>query len=84
MHRMVFAIAAVTALFINVPQSRAEEGAWCSSVQTGDGSESVRCDFASYQECRQEIRGADRGSCYPNPRPATPPPAPAAPAPRPR
>jgi hypothetical protein len=81
MYRMVLAIAAVTALFINLPQSRAQEGTWCSSVQTGDSSETIRCDFASYDECRQEISGGNHGSCYPNPRAGI---QPANPAPRPR
>ena len=78
MYAGLFAAAAAAALFVNVPQSRAEDGPWCSSVPTGDASESIRCDYVSYEECRQEVV-INRGSCFRNPNfteTSSPPPRP--------
>lgn len=40
---------------------------WCAGFQ-GTRGQTYRCDFRSFEECRQEITGGNRGWCVPNAR----------------
>jgi hypothetical protein len=43
------------------------DGPWCAVVDLGPGSSTERCDFRSFEACRQEITGGNRGFCRQNP-----------------
>jgi hypothetical protein len=66
---MLFVAAIAAMLSANTSASRATEGPWCSWITIGgDGNGVENCSLRSYEMCRQEITGGDRGSCYPNAR----------------
>jgi Protein of unknown function (DUF3551) len=70
-------VLAALALPGSVSTVQAADGSWCATISIGEGS-AVKCDFDTYEECRREITGGDRGSCYRNPAPSSAPaPAPA-------
>jgi hypothetical protein len=67
MRAALFATAIVAILSVNVSSSRATEGPWCAWVTIGEGDGAENCSLPSFEACRQEITGGNRGSCYPNP-----------------
>jgi len=68
MRTILYAAAAATVMFINIPSSHATEGPWCASTNIGGETEAINCSLQSLAQCRQEVVSGNRGSCYPNPR----------------
>jgi len=67
--RALFIVVAATAMLsMDIASSLATEGPWCAWATIGKGNYSENCSMLSYEMCRQEITGGNRGSCYPNPR----------------
>jgi len=68
MRALLFVAAATAMLSVGVTSGHATEGPWCAWTTIGDGDYSENCSMLSYEMCRQEITGGNRGSCYLNPR----------------
>jgi len=68
MRALLFVVAAAAMLSVGVTSGHATEGPWCAWATIGKGNYSENCSMLSYEMCRQEITGGNRGSCYPNPR----------------
>lgn len=41
---------------------------WCAGTTIRGSGQSYRCDFRTFEACRQEITGGNRGWCVPNAR----------------
>jgi Protein of unknown function (DUF3551) len=68
MRALLSVVAATVMLTLGIRSGHATEGPWCAWATIGKGSYSENCSMRSYEMCRQEITGGNRGSCYPNPR----------------
>jgi Protein of unknown function (DUF3551) len=68
MRAMLLAAATLAAVSVGTSSSHATEGPWCAWVTIGQGNGFANCSMLSFEMCRQEITGGNRGSCYPNPR----------------
>jgi len=64
---MLFVAAMAAMLVANVSSSRATEGPWCAWISIGGDNGIENCSLQTFEMCRQEITGGNRGSCYPNP-----------------
>jgi Protein of unknown function (DUF3551) len=67
MRALFLVVAIAAALSVNMSSSQATEGPWCAWVTIGEGDGSENCSLPSFEACRREITGGNRGSCYPNP-----------------
>ncbi len=45
-----------------------QQGPWCLNITFGAGGTESDCSFASFEQCRREILGGNRGFCEQNPR----------------
>jgi hypothetical protein len=64
---VVATLIAVTVLGAG-PARAQVEGPWCAVYDIGPGSVAEKCDFMTFEACRQEISGGNRGFCNNNPR----------------
>jgi hypothetical protein len=66
--RMTLTIAAAAAaMLLNIPAGHAVyEGPWCA-VETGRGTGYRNCRMRTFEECRLEVVGGNRGVCTQNP-----------------
>jgi Protein of unknown function (DUF3551) len=69
-------LAALAAVAVATPTpSQAQEGAWCSREDVGEGTVAERCHFETFEECRAVGGGLATTMCTRNPRYVAPQPA---------
>ena len=69
MPKLPFALAAFAiATLFEIGPSHAYEAPWCAVYEIGPGAVAERCEFTTFEACRQEITGGNRGFCNNNPR----------------
>ena len=69
MPRFVLAVVTLAvAMLLGTGTSQAYEGPWCAVYPIGPGAVAERCEFQTFESCRQEITGGNRGFCNNNPR----------------
>ena len=61
-------LTGMTLLGFNPAMAAYGEAPWCAIFGIGEGSSVERCEFRSFEACRQEITGGNRGFCNQNPR----------------
>jgi Protein of unknown function (DUF3551) len=67
MRTMLFVAAAMAMFSVDLCPAKATEGPWCAWVTIGGDDGIENCSMRTFEMCRQEITGGNRGSCYPNP-----------------
>jgi hypothetical protein len=60
---LVLTMLTGTTLFGMNPALAYNDGPWCAIIDLGPGTNVERCDFWSFEACRQEIIGGNRGFC---------------------
>jgi hypothetical protein len=65
MHFLTLAMLVGTMCLSSHP-GNAADGPWCAIVDLGPGSSVERCHFRTFEACRQEITGGNRGFCRPS------------------
>lgn len=69
----VFAAALASVALVGGTKSShaaATDQPWCITYGGGEGA-IENCAMRTFEECRQEMIGGNRGSCFPNPRSLT-------------